>query len=121
MRTPSTQKQAPSAERSRQINVRVDPAFYQALETLARQERRSIAQAARQLLEDGLRQRLGSRVKEDDISGQEIAILAAAGGVFDWLAAEPDVYDGYVRGALVVAAPQSRATRPIARHSERSP
>jgi hypothetical protein len=93
MRTPSTQKQDPRAERSRQINVRVDPAFYQALETLARRERRSISQAARQLLEDGLRQRLGSRVIEDDTSGQEIAILAAAGGAFDWLAAESDIYD----------------------------
>ena len=93
MRIPSTQKQDPSVERSRQINVRVDPAFYRALETLARQERRSIAQEARQLLEDGLRQRLGSRALEDDASGQEIATLAVAGGAFDWLAAEPDVYD----------------------------
>jgi hypothetical protein len=93
MRTPSTQKQAPSAEHSRQINVRVDRAFYQALETLARQERRSISQAARQLLEDGLRQRLGSRAIEDDTAGQEIASLAAVGSAFGWLAAEPDVYD----------------------------
>jgi hypothetical protein len=91
MRTPSTQKRALSAERARQINVRVDPAFYQALETLARQERRSISQAARQLLEDGLRQRLGSRAQEDDPLGQDIAILTAAGGAFDWLVAEPDV------------------------------
>ena len=93
MRTPVTQKQDSSTERSRQINVRVDPAFYQALETLARQERRSISQVARQLLEDGLRQRLGNRAVEDDTSGQEIAPLAAAGGAFDWLAAEPDLYD----------------------------
>ena len=93
MRTPSTQRQDSRAERSRQINVRVDPAFYQALETLARQERRSISQEARQLLEDGLRKRLGSRALEDDTSGQEIAILATAGGAFDWLAEEPDVYD----------------------------
>ena len=91
MRTPSMQKQAPSAERSRQINVRVDPHSTR-LRDLARQERRSISQG-RQLLEDGLRQRLGSRAIEDDISGQEIAILAAAGGAFDWLAAESDVYD----------------------------
>ena len=92
MRTPSTQKQAPSASAPDKSMCGLIPHSTR-LRNLARQERRSIAQAARQLLEDGLRQRLGSRVIEDDTSGQEIAILAAAGGAFDWLAAEPDVYD----------------------------
>jgi hypothetical protein len=77
MRAPSTQKQVPSAERSRQIHVRVDPAFYQALETLARQERHSLSQAARQLLEDGLRQRLGSRVIEERTTHQVKKLLAS--------------------------------------------
>ena len=29
----------------------------------------------------------------DDTSSQEIAHLAAAGGAFDWLAEEPELYD----------------------------
>ncbi len=77
----------------KQINIRVEPALYRALEAIARQERRSIPQAARLLLEEGLRQRTGGRLSQDDTPGFEIASLAQAGGAFDWLAEEPDLYD----------------------------
>jgi len=93
MRARTRKKKATRMDRRRQVNVRVEPALYQALEALARQEGRSVSQAARQSIEAGLRQRLGSLAVADDTSGQEIAALAAAGGAFDWLAEEPDLYD----------------------------
>lgn len=77
----------------KQLNIRVEPVLYQAIEAVAGQERRSVPQTARQLLEEGLRQRVGGRAILDDTSSQEIAALAAAGGAFDWLAEEPDLYD----------------------------
>ena len=81
------------ADRRRQVNVRIEPALYRALETLARHERRSVPQAARRLMEDGLRQRLGGPALGDDTRTEEIASLARAGGAFDWLEEEPDLYD----------------------------
>ena len=60
---------------------------------VARQERRSIGQAARQLLEEGLHQRVATGGTLDDTSSRQIARLAAAGSAFDWLATEPDLYD----------------------------
>ena len=93
MRAKATQKPPPKSEPRRQINMRVDPELYQALERLARQEQRSVAQAARLLLEAGLRQRLDNQTLPDDTSGLDIATLATAGGAFDWLAEEPDLYD----------------------------
>jgi hypothetical protein len=78
---------------TRQLNIRIALPLYQALETFAQQERRSVSQAARQLMEDGLRHRLEHRVAADDTTGQDIAALAQAGGAFDWLAHEPDLYD----------------------------
>lgn len=77
----------------RQVNLRVEPNLYQALALVARQERRSVPQAARLLLEEGLRQRVGGKVMTEDTSAQEIAALAASGGAFDWLAEQPDLYD----------------------------
>ncbi len=50
-------------------------------------------QVARLLLEEGLRYRLGGKSGADDPPGVEIAVLAASGGAFDWLAEEPDLYD----------------------------
>jgi hypothetical protein len=79
--------------RRKQVNVRVEPALYQALETVARQERRSVPQAARQLMEEGLRSHAGGRIPADDTASHEIAALAARAGAFDWLADEPDLYD----------------------------
>ena len=32
-------------------------------------------------------------VADDDTPGSEIAAMAMAGGAFDWLADEPDIYD----------------------------
>jgi hypothetical protein len=77
----------------RQLNIRMDDHLYRALEAVAKQERRSIPQAAQRLLEDGLRLRVGQAVAADDVSSQELTALAAAGGSFDWLAEEPDLYD----------------------------
>lgn len=34
-------------DRRKQVNIRVEPALYQALQALARQERRSVPQAAK--------------------------------------------------------------------------
>jgi hypothetical protein len=79
--------------RRKQVNLRVEPALYQALETVARQERRSVSQAARQLMEEGLRHHAGGRIPADDTAAQEIATLAARGGAFDWLADVPELYD----------------------------
>ena len=70
--------------------------LYQVLSTLAREERRSIGQTARQLMEDGLREHVrngGQRIGNDDTPAHDVAALAAAGGAFDWLADEPDHYD----------------------------
>ncbi len=59
---------------TRQLNIRVALPLYQALETFAQQERRSVSQAVRQLMEDGLRQRLEYPVTADDTPGQDIAL-----------------------------------------------
>jgi len=95
MRAGAARKKAAATvrDRSRQVNVRVEPALYQALQTVARQERRSVPQAARQLMEEALCLHTESRAATDDTAAQEIARLAAAGGAFDWLADEPDLYD----------------------------
>ncbi len=95
MRVRTLQKKATKAtpERRKQVNIRIDFSLYRTLQTLAGQERRSVPQTALHLLEDGLRQRAKGQVPSDDTSSRDIAILAAAGGAFDWLADEPDVYD----------------------------
>src|SRR5437762_7210294 len=77
----------------KQVNIRVQPVLCEALESIARQERRSLPQVVRQLLEDGLRLRADAHTTPDDTAGREIARLAAAGGAFDWLDEEPDLYD----------------------------
>lgn len=77
----------------KQVNIRVGAALYRALESVAQKERRSVSQAARLLLEEGLRERVGGRVSWDDTPGADIAALATAGGAFTWLADEPDDYD----------------------------
>lgn len=78
---------------AKQVNVRVEPHLYRALEAVARQERRSIAQTARHLLERGLRQRFGWGIVDDEPSVLDIASVAREGGAFDWLEDEPDLYD----------------------------
>jgi hypothetical protein len=94
MRTGSAKKLAKSApSRHRQVNVRVEPSLYQALAAVARQERRSVSQAARELMQEGLRHHVGGPIATDDTHAREIAALAAGGGAFDWLANEPDLYD----------------------------
>ncbi len=82
-----------TTRQQKQVNIRVESTLYRALEIVARQERRSVPQAARVLIEEGLRQRTGGKAPHDDTPASEIAVLAAAGGAFDWLADEPDLYD----------------------------
>ena len=77
----------------KQVNIRVESALYRALEAIARRERRSVPQTARLLLEEGLRQRSSGESSREDTTAADIAVLAAAGGAFDWLADEPDLYD----------------------------
>ena len=77
----------------KQVNIRVGTALYCVLESIAHKEKRSISQAARLLLEEGLRDRIGGSGAGDDTLGSEVAVLAAAGGAFTWLADEPNDYD----------------------------
>lgn len=88
-----TRARRKGATQRRQLNVRIESVLYRTLEVVARQEQRSVPQTARQLLEAGLRQRVHGAANIDDLSSQDIAALAAAGGAFDWLAEEPDIYD----------------------------
>jgi hypothetical protein len=83
----------PDASARKQVNIRLEPSFYRDLEAIARQERRSVPQTALLLMEEGLRRRTGAKASGDDAPGAEIAPLAMAGGAFDWLAEEPDLYD----------------------------
>ena len=77
----------------RQVNVRIEPPLYRTLEAVARQERRSVAQTVRRLMEDGLRHRLGGSLAGEDLTGDALGEIAREGGAFDWLADEPDAYD----------------------------
>ena len=91
-RATAKKEHTPAAARYRQVNVRVESALYQALEAVARQEQRSVPQAARRLMEEGLRRHTAGGAA-DDTAADHIAGLAAAGRAFDWLANEPDLYD----------------------------
>ena len=94
MRTGSAKKLSRSKlSRRKQVNLRVEPAFYQALEAVARQERRSVPQTARELMETGLRHHVGGLSPTDDTPAREMAALAAGGGAFEWLESEPELYD----------------------------
>ncbi len=75
------------------VQVRVEEGTYDILEAVARQERRSVSQTARALLEEALRLRSGGSREPDDLPSDEIARLVASGGGFDWLADEPDLYN----------------------------
>lgn len=77
----------------RDVHLRLESSVYQALESLASQERRSVPQAAQSLLEESLRQRISQSFPDDSANHSDLAALAMAGGAFDWLAEEPDLYD----------------------------
>lgn len=77
----------------KQVNLRVEPGLYRSLEATARRERRSVPQVARLLIEEGLRHRAGVPPDSSDLSSADIAVAAASGGAFDWLADEQDLYD----------------------------
>jgi hypothetical protein len=74
------------------INIIVDAALHEALESVARHDRKSVPQVVRLLIEEGLKNRT-SGMTLDDTSTAEIASLAMAGGGLDWLHDEPDIYD----------------------------
>ncbi len=82
-----------AASNRRQINLRVDARLYKSLATVARQERRSVAQTAGHLLERGLRERVRGLLPDDDLPPDGLTTLAREGGAFDWLDGEPDLYD----------------------------
>ena len=84
----------PVRARHRQVNVRVEEVFYETLEAAASQDRRSVPQLARILMEEGLRSRISRAPRTDDTGAQDIARLASGGGAFGWLAEEPELYDG---------------------------
>ena len=71
----------------------MESALYRTLEAVARQDRRSVPQMAKHLLADALKQRLEGRAALDDTVAENIGALAQAGGAFDWLGDEPDLYD----------------------------
>lgn len=77
----------------RKVNLSLDADVYQDLEAVARQEHRSVPQTAQQLLQDGLRLRQTMTEMTGEVSSTQIAAIAIAGGAFDWLADEPDLYD----------------------------
>lgn len=93
MKTGRQRTNKPQAARVRQVNLRVDARLYQALEMIAREEQRSVAQVARHLVDEGLGHRLDGRTTRDDVAAHAVARLAQAGGAFTWLADEPDLYD----------------------------
>jgi hypothetical protein len=43
-------------------------------------------------MEEGLRRRTGGSATPDDTPSHDLARLAMAGGAYDWLADEPDLY-----------------------------
>lgn len=85
----SRRRRAPDRK---QLNIRVERRLYRTLAALAREERRSVAQTAGQLLERGLRERAGGGMR-DDLAAADLATLAREGGAFRWLEDEPDLYD----------------------------
>jgi len=76
----------------KQINIRVDSIIHRTIETVARQERRTVGQMVRLLIEEGLKVHSSER-RQEDTSAHEIASLAVAGRAFEWLNDEPDIYD----------------------------
>ena len=93
MRATQGKRARPTPAQHRQLNIRIDLRAYEALATLAREEQRSVAQVARRLVRDALRQHLDGLMTGDDTPGRDIVALAEGGGAFGWLGAEPDLYD----------------------------
>ncbi len=93
MRTRRGRKAKAPVGQRRQLNIRIDAGLYEALEVLARDEQRSVAQVAGRLVHEALRHRLDGRTTRDDAPAHDIVALADAGRAFSWLATEPDLYD----------------------------
>ena len=83
----------PASSRVKQVNIRIDSGLFQALTSIARHDRRSVPQVAKLLLEEGLKRRALGPASLEDVTAVEIAALAMAGGSYDWLAEEPELYD----------------------------
>jgi hypothetical protein len=77
----------------KQIVIDIDDGLYHALVAIARQESHSVPQAARLLLDEGLRQRTGQRSTADEVPSTEISVMAMAAGSFGWLVDESDLYN----------------------------
>lgn len=75
----------------RQVNVRVESDVYDQLAAQAKRDRRSIPQTARLLLRDALSARRDQPFEQGSDVG-DLAALATAGGAFDWVAEEPEIY-----------------------------
>lgn len=79
MRTSAVkQKVRAGRDWNRQVNLRLEPTLYQALQTVVRQGRRSIPQGARRLIGEGLRIRVGGPAAPDEMGAQDIADVAVA-------------------------------------------
>lgn len=76
---------------NRQVNVRVDDGVYDQLVARAKRERRTVPQTARLLLSDALNAPVGPP-REPESGVPDLAALAVAGGAFQWVAEEPEVY-----------------------------
>lgn len=85
-------KRRPAGGGKRQLNIRLESELYTTLQSMALNERRSVPQTAKLLLEKGLLQQT-VEFPLDDLPVRQIGILAASGGGFRWLEEEPDLYD----------------------------
>lgn len=74
------------------LQITLQPTAYRTLERLAQEGQQSVAQVVQQLIEAQITHPR-QYICDDDIPADEIAKLVAAGGAFDWLADEPDLYD----------------------------
>lgn len=75
----------------KQVNVRVEGEVYDQLAARAKRDRRSIPQTARLLLSDALNVPADQPFEQGSDAGN-IAALATAGGAFEWVAEEPEIY-----------------------------
>lgn len=74
------------------LQIALQPTAYHVLERMAQEQQQSVSQVVQQLIEAQLAHPR-AYICDDDIPTDEITKLVAAGGAFDWLAEEPDLYD----------------------------
>ena len=69
----------------RQVNIQVESALYQTLEAIAMAEKRSVPEAAKELVAEGVQYRISQDNSFKDLTSGEMVALAMAGGAFSWL------------------------------------